>query len=290
MRQRGRAARGDDATTAGIRRTTEARFVPKVVTPRFGSLFSVCRPVSGQAAFRTRIAGLALICLLAPADAAAACSVAQIVAVQRTLAEAGYEPGPIDGLLGPLTRGAIRRWQRAGRIPPNGRLACEDAPAKTAKTKPAPDMKAARPVIAFSGGTYSGALRNGRPNGRGKFVAPDGRRYVGQWKDGKRHGRGVLVSKSVGRYSGDFDWGDFHGQGMLLRPDGAVYTGAFLVGRFHGPGRLRLPDGRVYDGPFVNGRPHGAGTLFLDNRRVDGRWRHGCAANRASRLDVLCDR
>jgi peptidoglycan hydrolase-like protein with peptidoglycan-binding domain len=33
-------------------------------------------------------------------------------AIQRRLAELGYKPGPVDGLVGPRTRAAIRAFER----------------------------------------------------------------------------------------------------------------------------------------------------------------------------------
>jgi len=36
-----------------------------------------------------------------------------VIEVQRTLARAGYYPGPIDGVVGPRTRAAIRAYERA---------------------------------------------------------------------------------------------------------------------------------------------------------------------------------
>jgi len=44
----------------------------------------------------------------------------QIVLVQTGLAELGYDPGPIDGVLGERTREAIRQFQRDRRLPENG--------------------------------------------------------------------------------------------------------------------------------------------------------------------------
>jgi len=40
--------------------------------------------------------------------------------VQRHLSDLGYDPGPIDGVIGPQTRGAIRRFQRDQRDPAAG--------------------------------------------------------------------------------------------------------------------------------------------------------------------------
>jgi Putative peptidoglycan binding domain len=44
---------------------------------------------------------------------------------QRALEELGYRPGPIDGVVGPRTRGALVRYQRSERIPVTGYLDAE---------------------------------------------------------------------------------------------------------------------------------------------------------------------
>ncbi|MFN2476166.1 MAG: peptidoglycan-binding protein [Chthoniobacterales bacterium] len=44
------------------------------------------------------------------------------VAVQRRLAEAGYYRGAIDGVIGNGTRNAIRAYERANRLPADGRI------------------------------------------------------------------------------------------------------------------------------------------------------------------------
>ena len=47
--------------------------------------------------------------------------------IQRGLANEGFDPGAPDGLFGPRTRAAIRRWQDARRRPPTGYLDSEQA-------------------------------------------------------------------------------------------------------------------------------------------------------------------
>ena len=42
--------------------------------------------------------------------------------VQQGLQNEGFDPGPPDGLFGPRTREAIRRWQEAREVPPTGYL------------------------------------------------------------------------------------------------------------------------------------------------------------------------
>lgn len=41
---------------------------------------------------------------------------------QRALRDLGYEPGPVDGVVGPRTREALRKYQRSERIVATGRL------------------------------------------------------------------------------------------------------------------------------------------------------------------------
>jgi peptidoglycan hydrolase-like protein with peptidoglycan-binding domain len=43
-----------------------------------------------------------------------------ILTAQKLLAALGYEPGPLDGLDGPKTRGAVRRYQADAGLPSNG--------------------------------------------------------------------------------------------------------------------------------------------------------------------------
>ena len=50
---------------------------------------------------------------------------AQIAAVQSQLAALGYEPGPVDGRLGPRTRAAIDFYQRIAGLEPTGEITAE---------------------------------------------------------------------------------------------------------------------------------------------------------------------
>jgi len=44
----------------------------------------------------------------------------QTVALQAALNERGFDSGPADGLIGPATRAAVRRWQRSEGLPADG--------------------------------------------------------------------------------------------------------------------------------------------------------------------------
>lgn len=43
-----------------------------------------------------------------------------VLAVQRALSERGYDPGPIDGIAGPMTRTAVLHYQRRAGVAPDG--------------------------------------------------------------------------------------------------------------------------------------------------------------------------
>ena len=75
---------------------------------------------------------------------------ALITEVQTKLAELGYEPGPVDGAMGPKTRGAIRRYQVVVGLPVDGRvtetfLARLSADSETGRPPP-PEEEAAAPA------------------------------------------------------------------------------------------------------------------------------------------------
>ncbi len=254
-------------------------------------------------------AWLAVILGLAAAmPAEAACSRDQVAGVQRTLRDAGYKPGPIDGQLGPKTRSAIKRWQKAGDLEPHGRLACED---RRAAKPPAPEaerqaraaayrrqlyrndptgFKPAKPqleLLRHDGGLYHGAVADGRPNGQGRIHWPDGRKYAGGWRNGRFHGRGALVYPDGRAYMGAFKNGKFNGEGLLKHPDGGVYAGAFQAGAFNGQGRYRFPDDSVYRGAFRNGRPNGEGRLRTARKLWRGQWSNGCLVSGDPPVAVL---
>ena len=50
----------------------------------------------------------------------AALSGYDLTAIQNALRSRGFDPGPTDGLMGPRTRSAIRRYQTARNVPVTG--------------------------------------------------------------------------------------------------------------------------------------------------------------------------
>ncbi len=50
---------------------------------------------------------------------------ATVVAIQEELVSLGYRPGPVDGIMGPATRSAIRAYQRTADLQVTGRASKE---------------------------------------------------------------------------------------------------------------------------------------------------------------------
>jgi len=44
----------------------------------------------------------------------------QVQAMQAALTQRGFDSGPADGVMGPATREALRRFQRSAGLPPDG--------------------------------------------------------------------------------------------------------------------------------------------------------------------------
>lgn len=132
---------------------------------------------------------------------------ALITKVQARLSELGYEPGPVDGLMGPKTRDAIRRYQVVEGLPVDGKIsrpvlarlvgsteavaparadgaaATRKAPAAGAALGPAPTYEAGsryvyadgevRTVLSVDGQqVYWGSSENGHSVARGNFLVP----------------------------------------------------------------------------------------------------------------------
>ena len=80
-----------------------------------------------------------------------------IEAVQRKLAEKGFDPGPIDGTTGSRTRGALKRFQRSSGLSETGRIDDATRKALGVELPAAPPDPEARKADAARAGPESGA-------------------------------------------------------------------------------------------------------------------------------------
>ncbi len=71
---------------------------------------------------RFAVVGVALAAAVLALAPEAFAGSARIAALQIALRAHGFEPGPVDGVRGPLTRGALTQFQRARGLSPDGKL------------------------------------------------------------------------------------------------------------------------------------------------------------------------
>ncbi len=146
--------------------------------------------------------------------------------------------------------------------------------------------------------TYTGSLRDFRPNGNGKKIYTDGDfeegefkdavflnghvsityenddKYVGEWKDGMENGQGTLKYADGIVYIGGFENNEQSGHGTLTFTSGAIYEGEFRQGKFNGQGTFKYNDGGVYIGNFEKGMRSGHGILtFPDGAIYEGEFK-----------------
>ena len=68
--------------------------------------------------------------------------------------------------------------------------------------------------------------------------------YKGEWNhDGKKDGRGVQVWPDGSIYEGYWKNGMMQGRGRLITPDGHIHDGNWLEDKAHGYGRFTHADG-----------------------------------------------
>ena len=80
--------------------------------------------------------------------------------IQEGLRNEGFDPGEPDGLFGPRTRAAIRRWQEARGAPPTGFLVAAEAEFLTAASERTPSPSAATATTSTSPAGSDSTVRN----------------------------------------------------------------------------------------------------------------------------------
>ncbi|MBL8702326.1 MAG: DUF1036 domain-containing protein [Alphaproteobacteria bacterium] len=98
-------------------------------------------------------------------------------------------------------------------------------------TPPAPTTG----TLELADATYTGAIRDGKANGRGVMAYKDGARLEGEFVDGVANGPGVWLDKNKNKWSGNFKDGLLFGKVRIDWNDGTVFESADMEqGRIHG--------------------------------------------------------
>ena len=118
--------------------------------------------------------------------------------VQETLRDKGFDPGPIDGVMGSQTREAISQYQKAENLPVTGHLDAQTA----GKLGVGPEsvggeFKAAGKDVGRGGEGVGHEMKQGKPIAAGKDLGE------GVGKGGKKVGKGV--KKAVSPHSDSSD-------------------------------------------------------------------------------------
>jgi peptidoglycan hydrolase-like protein with peptidoglycan-binding domain len=129
--------------------------------------------------------------------------------VQETLRSKGYNPGSVDGVLGPQTRGAISEYQKSENLPVTGHLDAQTA----GKLGVGPEsiggsFKGAGQEVGEGSEEAGHEMKQGKPIAAGKEMGK------GLGRGGKKFGKGV--KKAV---SPESDRGDREKKQQAEKPD-----------------------------------------------------------------------
>ena len=106
-------------------------------------------------------------------------------------------------------------------------------------------------TISFDYGVYTGEVKDGIPEGRGKLI------YGGKYQGDS--------------YEGDFRKGEPNGKGIYCHSNGNIYEGSFRNDKAYGKGIFYYKNGDRYEGDFIDDNREGKGIYyFANNDRMMG--------------------
>jgi peptidoglycan hydrolase-like protein with peptidoglycan-binding domain len=122
----------------------------------------------------------------------------RIKKMQETLRDKGFNPGPIDGVMGSQTRDAISQYQKSENLPVTGHLDGETAgKLGVGQESEKGDFKTAGKDVGRGGEGVGYEMKKGKPIAAGKDIGE------GVGKGGKKVGEGV--KKAVSPHSDSSD-------------------------------------------------------------------------------------
>ena len=135
--------------------------------------------------------------------------------------------------------------------------------------------------------SYSGEIRNGRPDGQGRLELRSGEILDGHWVAGQLDGHGIHIDADGNRYEGQFTAGVPNGEGRLETKTGEIFAGSFADGLKNGKGRTRLPGGTVYWSQWAMGKEiGGARPDVLADARVGGLLKAQTGGGAADKVEI----
>ena len=132
---------------------------------------------------------------------------------------------------------------------------------------------------------YNGIIIDGKKEGKGKLIYPDGSFYEGNFKNDLFNGKGIFVNNNW-IYKGDFLNGKKHGKGKIeiniIKKKNSdnnnnknenkigkkIYEGDWEYDYINGDGIEIIENEKgkiIYNGHFIKGKKNGKGKLILSN-------------------------
>lgn len=122
---------------------------------------------------------------------------------------------------------------------------------------------------------YSGGIVDGKKEGYGVLIMPNGDKYEGEWKNDFQNGTGTFTYANGDTYEGQWVNGNREGTGTFTWADGRKYVGAWKDDQRNGRGVYTWPGGDRYEGEFKDGKLNGRGVYTYANGKVmKGVWQN----------------
>lgn len=122
---------------------------------------------------------------------------------------------------------------------------------------------------------YSGGMVNGKKDGYGVLIMPNGDKYEGEWKNDLQNGQGTFTYANGDKYEGQWVNGNREGTGTFTWADGRKYVGGWKNDQRSGKGVYTWPGGDRYEGEFKDGKLNGRGVYTYANGKVmEGTWQN----------------
>jgi hypothetical protein len=112
---------------------------------------------------------------------------------------------------------------------------------------------------------YTGPRINGKKEGKGIYIYPNGCRYEGYFKNDKKEGSGIFYYKNGDKYVGNFEDGNYEGNGIFYFNNGDRYEGQFEKNKYSGRGKYFYHNGDYFDGFWMDDKKTGEGIYYYEN-------------------------
>ncbi len=109
-------------------------------------------------------------------------------------------------------------------------------------------------------GVLKGNFINGKLNGEGESIYPNGNTYKGFHKDNERHGLGTMVYNSGSKYIGNWADNDRSGKGIIHYNNGDIFEGYWENNKINGKGVYSYVNGDIFEGIWKDSIRNGEGV------------------------------